>query len=331
MSQFVQEGSYNGENAVLMRFGDYEATILPEWGGNLIAFNDVRRAYRFIRTPSSEEMDRFKSQPTAYGIPVLFPPNRYEDGQFKVNGICYQLPVNEPRTGNHLHGFLYNRPWQVVHMGHNAAEVFVELVHVIDAEDDIYAYFPHAFQITIRYSLSAEGLCQKTTVKNTGSIQMPCMLGFHTAIHVPFAPNSSIKDYRCIITIDKRLELSKRMLPTGKALPLSWKEVMMKTTGISPFFKPMDDHYTSAPQQNRNFMMLTDLREGVTLVYDVGLQYKYWMIWNDEAKGGFFCPEPQTNMVNAPNVNTPMAKRGLYFLDPGETWSETSKMYTKQV
>ena len=52
-------------------------------------------------------------------------------------------------------------------------------------------------------------------------------------------------------------------------------------------------------------MVLTDKRVGVRFIYDAGTGYKQWMIWNDNAEGGFFCPEPQMNMVNAPNLSLP--------------------------
>ncbi|MNI98092.1 Aldose 1-epimerase [compost metagenome] len=76
-------------------------------------------------------------------------------------------------------------------------------------------------------------------------------------------------------------------------------------------------------------MELTDTRLGVTLVYDVGTSYKQWMIWNNEARGKFFCPEPQINLVNAPNVNLPGDEIGLFSLAPGEIWEETARFYVK--
>lgn len=41
---------------------------------------------------------------------------------------------------------------------------------------------------------------------------------------------------------------------------------------------------------------------GDKFVYDVGVLYKYWMIWNNNMEGGFFCFEFQMNLVNVLNV-----------------------------
>lgn len=129
------------------------------------------------------------------------------------------------------------------------------------------------------------------------------------------------------LTIGKRWEVNERMLPTGNEQPLSQEEERLKTEGIYPFYEEMDNHYTSAPQNGRNRMELTDTKNRVTLVYDAGTSYKHWMLWNNFATEGFFCPEPQINMINAPNLDLPAEQTGLFSLEPGEIWEETSRLY----
>src|SRR5699024_4946897 len=107
------EGDYQGEKAIWLKAGPYEACVLPEVGANLIAFRDTVRNHQYIHEPSREEMVSFKERPYIHGIPVLFPPNRYEDGKFTWNGQVHQFPINEESTGNHLHGFLHNISWEV--------------------------------------------------------------------------------------------------------------------------------------------------------------------------------------------------------------------------
>lgn len=157
---------------------------------------------------------------------------------------------------------------------------------------------------------------------------MPCLLAFHTSINAPFAANSTAGDYTFKMTIGNRWALNERMLPTGEFQPLTADEQLMKQGGLSPFFEPMDNHYTSEPQNGRNRMELTDNRNEVTLVYDVGTSYKQWMIWNNNATEGFFCPEPQVSLVNAPMSKLPADEIGLFSLEPGEIWEETSRLYT---
>jgi aldose 1-epimerase len=53
------------------------------------------------------------------------------------------------------------------------------------------------------------------------------------------------------------------------------------------------------------------------------------MIWNHFKRGEFFCPEPQMNLVNAPNMDLPAEEIGLKSLAPGEIWEETGRIYVR--
>ncbi|WP_410769332.1 aldose 1-epimerase [Fontibacillus sp. BL9] len=323
------EGMFQEEPAVFLQAGKYEAVMLPGVGGNLISFRDTESGYRILREPAEGEMDTFKNNPGVYGIPVLFPPNRYEDGLFPWKGEVYRFPVNEEATGNHLHGFLHTANWQVEDYGQSKLESYVTVKAVVDEHHEAYQYLPFRFTVRLKYALSENGLSQHLFVRNDGDKEMPCLLAFHTAVNAPFAPGSEAKDYKVKLTIGERWQLSDRMLPTGSYQPLTQEELQLKGEGLYPFYASMDNHYTAVPQNGRNRMELTDEKLGVTLVYDVGTSYKQWMIWNNGATEGFFCPEPQINLVNAPKVNLPGDEIGLFGLAPGEIWEETARFYLK--
>jgi aldose 1-epimerase len=329
MSITAFEGLYEGEAAIWLKAGRYEAAMLPGIGGNLICFRDTENGYRFLHEPGAEEMEAFKANPGIHGIPVLFPPNRYEDGQFPWNGQTYQFPVNEAATGNHLHGFLHTAAWEVEEFGSGKTESFVTVKIKVDEQHSSYKYLPFKYTIKLRYSLGEGGLSQQLLVHNDGEDVMPCLLAFHTSINAPFVPGSSAQDYRVKLTIGNRWELSERMLPTGAYQELQPEELQLRDEGVYPFYASMDNHYTAVAQNGRNRMELTDHKAGVTLVYDVGTSYKQWMIWNNAATEGFFCPEPQINLVNAPKVDLPADEIGLFSLKPGEFWEETSRFYVK--
>lgn len=330
MTQFKAfEGNFQGEVAVFLQAGKYEAIMIPGVGGNLLSFRDTESGYRFLREPADGEMEDFKSNPGIYGIPVLFPPNRYEDGLFPWKGEVYRFPVNEEATGNHLHGFLHTAEWKVEEFGQTKQESYVTVAAKVDEQHAAYQYLPFRFTVRLKYALSENGLSQHLFVRNDGDKEMPCLLAFHTAVNAPFAPGSLAEDYKVKLTIGERWELSDRMLPTGKYQPLTEDELKLKGEGLYPFYAPMDNHYTAVAQNGRNRMELTDTKLGVTLVYDVGTSYKQWMIWNNGATKGFFCPEPQINLVNAPKVELPADEIGLFGLAPGEIWEETARFYLK--
>lgn len=331
MTGSVKFHEYNGEKAVTLAFGQYSAMILPDAGGNLVSFVDEERHLDFLRTPKEAQMSTFKSRPFVFGIPVLFPQNRYEDGTFTWDGRQYLFPVNEKTTNNHLHGFLHNVPWKIDDFG--ACDEFTDVVvsQEVDDANPIYPFWPHHFRMTIRYSLSQKGLQQEVKVDNLGPDRMPVLLAFHTTFNVPFSNESNLNDYTYKTTIGDRWELSERMLPTGSFQDLSHEEQQLQEGGIEPFFTPMDNHYTSVPQNGMNYMALTDHRLGLRLVYDVGTKYKQWMIWNNFGNGNFFCTEPQTNIVNAPNLHLSGEDSGMIVLDAGHSWSETSRFFVDEI
>jgi aldose 1-epimerase len=327
----VWEEPFHGEPAIRMRAGGYEAALLPGVGGNLISLRETERGYTLLHEPAPDEMDSFKARPFIHGIPVLFPPNRFEDGTFTLNGRTYRFPINETERNNHLHGFLHNILWDVTAAGAEGDSAFIEAACRIDESHPVYEHFPHKFTFRIRYSLDRNGLRQESSVTNEDGVPMPCMVAYHTAVNAPFVPGSTADDYEFTMTIGERWEMSERMLPTGSFQPLTEDEVKMKTTGVNPYFESMDNHYTAAPQANGNRAVLTDRRAGVRLVYDAGTAYDQWMIWNNGATPGFFCPEPQTQLVNAPNVALPPERTGLIMLEPGAVWTATSRLYVEPV
>ena len=324
----VQRHRYHEEHAVTLTAGFYTAMVLPEIGGNLVSFQDVDRGLSFLRTPTFEDLDDLRAGSVEYGIPVLFPPNRIEDGRFTVQGRTYDFPVNEEKTHNHLHGLLTSLPWEVVKAETKHGKAFVELVQTVHEGHSVYRYFPHTFTMVLRYTLSNGGLQQDVKVVNHGANSMPFMLGFHTTLNVPFAKGSKGDDYTMTAAIGERWEMSERKLPTGQIQVLSVEEERMKTgEGAAPFYTAMDHHYTASPQGESNFFTLTDHRLGIRFNYDAGARYKHWMIFNNFGRGGFVCPEPQTCIVNAPNTSLSSRESGFLLLNPGETWSETSRMW----
>ncbi|QCT03350.1 Aldose 1-epimerase [Paenibacillus algicola] len=329
MNLKAYEGQYQGEPAVWLKCESYEAAILPGVGGNLIAFRDVDQGYRFLREPQEGNMEEFKQNPGVHGIPVLFPPNRYEDGKFPWNGQMYQFPINEEATNNHLHGFLHTIPWEVEDYGVTGRESYVTVRVTVNSQHPVYSMLPHEFTFKLTYTLSMDGLSQRVFIRNEGDQPMPCLLAFHTAVNAPFHVDSSPEDCVVRLSIGERWEMSERMLPTGQLQSLTPEEEQLKGDGVNPYFAGLDNHYSAAPQQGRNTMELTDRRIGKTLVYDAGTSYKQWMIWNNGACKEFFCPEPQINLVNAPNVELPPEQIGLYALNPGDIWEETSRFYLK--
>lgn len=329
----IETGSWQGEPSIKFCSGGYEAVVLPGVGANIVSLRHTELNCDILRSPV--EVNAFKSFPVVYGIPVLFPPNRIEDGTFEAAGQKYVFPINEVSRNNHCHGFLYYQKWETGRMEilpDGTAEV--ELYFAADKSTNFYKYFPHEFKITIINRLSSEGLRQDITIENNSSSPMPMGLGFHTVFNFPFCKDSTGEYYRLILSAGDLWELNDRMLPTGRLLPLSEKYKPLREEGINPGKFPMDAHFTAEPLSTGtgyfHGAILRDTSKNIDLVYEVGKSFKHWMIWNDNGKKGFVCPEPQTWVVNAPNIKLPSEVTGLHIIEPGKKWNDYCRIWLRK-
>jgi aldose 1-epimerase len=75
--------------------------------------------------------------------------------------------------------------------------------------------------------------------------------------------------------------------------------------------------------------VMTDLASGKNIIYEVSKDYKYWVVWNDHGDKGFFCPEPATWIIDAPNLPIPASETGYLELAPGQSKTVKTRVYTQ--
>lgn len=333
---WIKEEILRGEYKCL-RFaaGGYEALIIPDIGANIIELKDNTREISILRTPQDKDFKIFETVPQVYGLPLLFPPNRIEDGTFRTESRQYKFPINEPNRNNYIHGFIKNEKWSITKKEILNDEVSIEATFNFDENHDFYKYFPHKFKFKLLYKLSKEGLTQAVSVANLSDEEMPMAIGFHTAFNVPFCSESKAEDYRVIASIDKRWEQNDRLLPTGKFLELSAYEKEYLDKGIAPLEKPIEKHYSLKPIKfNGNDFkgaIIEDSLKKVRVVYNMGEKYNHIVIWNDNGDKNYVCLEPQTSAINSPNLKLDKSITGFRTLMPKEEWLEICKIFVEDV
>ncbi|MBU3190455.1 aldose 1-epimerase [Clostridium bowmanii] len=333
----IQEESWKGYKSIRFSAGGYEALMITDMGANIIELKDSIRGLSLLRTPVDEiGLKVFKAAPQVYGLPVLFPPNRIEDGSFKMEDKVYKFPINEPKHNNYIHGFIKNEKWKIARSEIIRGEsVEIEAVFDFNEEHEFYKYFPHAFQFKLVYNLSSNGLKQKASIINLSSEKMPMGIGFHSAFNIPFHPESMEEDYRLIISIDKRWEQDWRNLPTGKILDLTIDEKQYVCKGINPLEHSLESHYTTKDMNINGKVfhgaIIEDTSKKLRLIYEMGNDYKHMVIWNDKGDKNYVCVEPQTCAINAVNINLENSITGFKTLLTNETWSEQCKIYVEDM
>ena len=157
-----------------LRCGAWNAGICVDRGANCISLRHADYGLRILREPDPQKA---WDNPYLYGMPILFPVNRISGGAFCFEGREYRFPISEPATGCHLHGELHQRPFAVTEESERHLRCVLE--HRGEQKG-----FPHAFTLSMTYTLTDEGLLQTVEVENRSARNMPILLGFHTIFSI---------------------------------------------------------------------------------------------------------------------------------------------------
>ncbi|WP_046175651.1 aldose 1-epimerase [Domibacillus indicus] len=287
---------FDGKEAIRASNGELEILLIPGFGSNVISLMDLKTGQELLVRPDS--FAALKESPILHGIPVLFPPNRIEGGAFTFNGETHQFPINEIGK-HHIHGFVYNQPWEVVSQKEENGIVAIETAIQLQ-EPAIYK----DASIHLTYELEGTVLRQKAVVKNNGSHAFPWGLGYHTA----FQFDEKVSHFS--LTAESQWTLSEEAIPTGEQVPVEpVKQKNLQGT-------PLDDAFAAAGQGNE--AVLHNQETGCTVAYRTDSAFKHWVVYNGSGREGFLCPEPYTAITNAFNLDLPDEVTGLRILQPGE-------------
>lgn len=331
-TQEIEDIKWKGHDCIRFISGGYEAIIVPEVGANIIQLKYNPEGLDLLRTPKEDvSFEEFKDLPQIYGLPVLFPPNRIEDGTFKFENRIYKFPINEPEKNNYIHGFIKSDRWNVVRKEIVKNKVIITVKFDFTKDHRYYKYFPHEYSFKMEYKLSEYGLEQTTSITNLSDENMPICVGYHTAFNIPFKKGSSKDDYRLIASVNKKWRLNERSLPTGENCRLNSVENHYLSDGIKPLEHPVDDIYSleNLNINGKDFRgaIIENAKEKIKVFYEMGEEYKYMMLWNDMGDKGYACIEPQSCIINAPNVKLDNSVSGFKSLKPKESWKASCKIF----
>ena len=304
-------------NAITISNGLYQALIRADMGGNCLQLLHLPTGASLLRTPPDEDTYQTNS-PNVFGMPFLFHPNRISDGKYTFEGRDYVFPINEPARHNAIHGVMSVTPFTVETQ---------EKDHVVLAyaatEKAPYMAFPHAFHLTLEYKVTDAGMRQTLTVTNDSSADMPFGIGFHTSLNAAFMPGSKAEDSFLAITAGKQWEYTPdRILPTGVST-----DPGEYTAGVCAAHQRVSGLFDMGRQAGGGTAVLENRKQHAKIVYEVSEGYHFWMLYNMDGEHDFICPEPQTWMIDAPNVNLPDEITGFSALRPGESRTLSTVMH----
>lgn len=139
---------------------------------------------------------------------VLIPfPNRLRDGRYRFDGVGeQQLPIEEPATGNAIHGLVRWANWQPLR--HTPTRLVMGLV--LHARQG----WPFVLSLRLAYTLFEDGLRVRQTATNVGAVAAPYGAGFHPYLTVGSA---QVDEDLLRVPAATYVRVDERSLPTGTA------------------------------------------------------------------------------------------------------------------
>lgn len=300
---------FKGLPAVRLFAGGYEAIILPELGSNIISLkNEEKEAdiFRSTENISGEELCDDGNR-EVYGSPYMYLPNRLSDGKLKTTDGEYEFPINEKQQNNYLHGFIHKRKHKVkeIKTGEKTAEA--TFFYHYNKSDIMYKNFPVEFTFEKKYVISEKGMEMYVTFTNLSDKMFPVGVGSHTSFSNDFAMSKNPFNIRLKADIGDKILLNERFLTSGEIQKLSKYDDCYKEGKINPTVKSIDNdmYFSNKNSDGMNVAELKDIGKGVTVVYETGKEYSFWLFWNEWAEKNYFCVEPMSWMINAPALQFP--------------------------
>jgi aldose 1-epimerase len=338
-STSVELTEFKGLQAVKLNTSNAFAIFVPSLGSNVVRFRDNERKIDVFRYSETTDIKDIDSQRFLWGCQCLYLANRFRDGVLRTSDAVYQLPINEPAMNNFIHGFVHARSHKIKSYGiiKETGRAFAESEYIYDKSDEFYKYFPVDFIFNVRVELSdrkgSPRLKYTMKITNISAKKLPISLCTHTAISAPFVDGSKGEDVRLLVPIAEHLQLDEsRWLPDGRPnIPLNEHDKLYATGKCCPVLHDINNNMykLAEPEVDVNRVVVTDISTGRKIINSLGNEYKFSIIWNDGGFKGYFCPEPMTAQIDAPNLDIPASESGYREISPNEDFSVSQWFYTE--
>ncbi len=261
---------------------------------------------------------------TGHGTPILFPfPNRIRDGRWTYRGETHQFADSGPGR-NHIHGLVYNRPWQVAAVAAEQDSAGCTMTFDSLDHDEVGEQYPFAFQLVVTYTLRDSSLSLQFSATNVGETDMPMGVGFHPYFAAPIAPETDPSD--CLITVpaDAYWKLDE-FLPTGDVRDVADKYDLR--AGRSFEGMRFDDVFTQVVLDDDGLSrcVVDDRGIGLRTVVESDPIFRELVVYTPPGRRSI-CFEPYTCPTDAPNLTARGLNVGLIELPPEGTFTGTMRI-----
>jgi aldose 1-epimerase len=239
---------------------------------------------------------------------VLIPwPNRLQDGTYEFAGKRHQLPLDEPETGNAIHGLVRWVPWSA---GVRTADRVV-MEYTLHPQPG----YPFSLALSIEYALSERGLRVTSTATNIGREACPYGSGAHPYLTVG---TPTVDTVRLRAPGRTMLRVDTRGIPVG-VTPVEGTEYDFRQPRVIGSTK-LDNAYTDLERDADGLarVQLQHPNGGPTVSVWLDASYRYLQLFTGDS-------QPSVNrrslavesMTCSPNAFR--TGEGLLVLEPGQS------------
>ena len=252
----------SGEQIEIVAEG--QRAVVVEVGGGLRSYSANRR--EFVDGYGDHEMS------SSGRGQVLIPwPNRLQNGSYEFDGRRHQLPLNEPERHNAIHGLVRWATWRAV--ARQPHRVLME--HILYPQPG----YPFSLRLGLEYTLSASGLCVRTSATNIGTVACPYGSGAH-----PYLTLGSKTIDRLILRVPGRsvLRCDERGIPIGRQAVAGGEYDFRQPRPIGAIAL---DHAFSDLERDKDGVARVELRDpeqGTQVSLWVDKNYPYLMVFTGD-------------------------------------------------
>ncbi|MBC8152775.1 MAG: hypothetical protein H7Z72_07685, partial [Bacteroidetes bacterium] len=287
------------------KIGGASMVVAPAWGGRVCELVLPCNGKVYSMIDGFEEGEAIDQDQRYKSAPLIPFPNRVNRGRYVFDGIPYQLPINEPRQGHAIHGLLYNCPMiGEVQIAEQTAQI--QLTHSYAGQTEGY---PFSFDFAVTYSLSEQdGFSCTTTVKNTGSTDMPLGVGWHPYLNL----SGDLAEWTMQLPRCEVYTLDDMSIPTGNRQTYSAFNVPTKLDDVH-----FNDCFGLISKASRCEIVFSSAASGQQVVFWMESgpgQYLYFQLFTPPDRTSI-AVEPMSCCSDAVNNHD-----GLLRLKPGNTF-----------
>jgi aldose 1-epimerase len=285
---------------VRLRSGDFALDLCPRWGGAIAAF---RKADRPLLRPAGATFLRRGDPRLAACFPLVPFSNRIADARFSFQGRAYDLDRNFPPEPHAIHGYGWQKPWEVAEASPSRAELTFR--HAVSGT-------PFDYRARQVFALRENGLEVALEVTNVGDGPMPAGIGLH-----PYFPRT--EDVTLRARLDHVWLPDERKIPQQRVtLPAAWD--FARRLRLAPL--DLDHCFGGWDGRAELHWPETDL----TLVIEAAPPLRHLVIYVPPGQD-FFCIEPVSHVNDGFNLlERGVEGTGVRVLASGETLGGTLRL-----